>query len=283
MARPKRISVRSRNAEFQQILAIKQNRQKRQAARAFWVEGVRSIDRVLLYGWTVRSILVSDSSGSPGSKGAPLSSWAKGVLQRSGAQSIYELTGELMAELSDKDEPSELCALIEMPPDDLARIPMRPGLRVVVLDRPGNPGNLGTILRSCDAFGIDGVILSGHAVDLYDPLTVRASVGSLFAIPAVRIAAHTELLPWFKRLKAELGLRILGSSARADLPIRGADLGPATALILGNETRGMSRAYRDLCDLTVTIPISGSATSLNVSCAAAVLLYEMSLRPRSVL
>lgn len=274
MARTKRIVVRTRNSEFQQIQAIKQNRQKRQAARAFWVEGVRSIDRVLEYGWTVRSIYFS--------KDRPLSSWARGVLQRSGAQALYELTGELMAALSDKDEPSELCALVETPADDLERIPVRPGLRVVVLDRPGNPGNLGTILRSCDAFGIDGLILSGHAVDLYDPLTVRASVGSLFAIPAVRVASHAELLPWFKRLKEEVGLKIVGSSARADLPIRGVETGPATALILGNETRGMSRAYRDLCDVTVTIPIAGSATSLNVSCAAAVLLYELSLRPRPV-
>ena len=88
---------------------------------------------------------------------------------------------------SNKSEPSELLALVAMPADDLDRIPLSPDLLVVAFDRPASPGNLGSIIRSCDALGAHGVIMTGHSVDLYDPETISASVGSLFALPVVRL------------------------------------------------------------------------------------------------
>jgi TrmH family RNA methyltransferase len=186
-----------------------------------------------------------------------------------------------MAQLSDKDEPSELLAILEMPVDELSRIPVGEGSLVVVLDRPSNHGNLGTIIRSCDALHADGLILTGHAVDLYDPRTIRASVGSLFALPVIRLASYVDLVAWLERIRAQArDLQVVGSSAKATVEVPDADLTPTMVLIVGNETRGLSANYRALCDLIVRIPMYGSATSLNVACATSILLYEIDRQRR---
>jgi TrmH family RNA methyltransferase len=173
-----------------------------------------------------------------------------------------------MAQLSAREEPSEVVALVEIPPEDLERIPRTEAPLLVVLDRPSSPGNLGSIVRSADALGADGVVVFGHAADVYDPQTVRASQGALFAVPVVRAGAPAELEP---RLA---GLRVVGTSARGDGELGGVDLRAGTALVLGNETKGLSWAWRERADELVRIPQRGSASSLNLAAAAAILLYE---------
>jgi len=104
-----------------------------------------------------------------------------------------------MGKLSQKEDVSELIAIAAMPADDLARIPERENLLVVVVDRPTNPGNLGTLIRSCDALRVDGVIIrTCHSVDLYDPETIRATVGSFFSLPIIRLPSSQELIPGWK-------------------------------------------------------------------------------------
>jgi 23S rRNA (uridine2479-2'-O)-methyltransferase len=172
-----------------------------------------------------------------------------------------------MAELSEKEDPSELLAVLELPPDDLERIPEDAGL-VVALDRPASPGNLGSIVRTADAFGADAVVVTGHAADPYDPHAIRASTGSVFALPVVRAGGPEDVdarLP---------GIRVVGSSAAGETPVADADLGRPLVLALGNETRGLSHAWRERCDQLIRIPTGGSADSLNVAAAAAILLYE---------
>ena len=95
----------------------------------------------------------------------------------------YQLTSELMGELSGKTDTSELMAVVRMRPDDLSLLPLSENPCLVLFDRASNRGNLGTILRSCDALGADGLILTGHAVDLYDPEVIVSSMGSFFEAP----------------------------------------------------------------------------------------------------
>ncbi|MCX6034522.1 MAG: RNA methyltransferase [Chloroflexi bacterium] len=204
-----------------------------------------------------------------------LSDWAEGIIQKANAKKHFELPLRLMEKLSDKEETSELIALVRIPIDDLSRIPVRDKMLVVVLDRPSSPGNLGTIIRSCDALHADGLIISGHAADLYDPQTIRATTGSFFCVPAVRLPSHRELTPWIYGLKERLdGLQVVGTSAKAKVPIRDYDLTTTTILLVGNETNGLSDAYQALADAMVTIPMYGDASSLNIACAASILLYE---------
>lgn len=271
---PRIIRVASENNTFQYIDTLRRKREKRHRHREFFVEGVRPINQALAHGWAVNAFVYS--------RDRALSDWAQGVLVRSGAKAHVELPLPLLARLSGKAEPSELLAVVAMPDDRLSRIPLHDDLRVVVFDRPASPGNLGTIVRSCDALGVDGLVITGHAVDLYDPETISATTGSLFAVPVVRLPSADDLLPWFDTIGATVGpFQVVGSSARAAMDVVDHDFTGPTILVLGNETRGLSARYRALCDAMVTIPIGGSATSLNVACAASIILYEMDRQRRA--
>ena len=125
------------------------------------------------------------------------------------------------------------------------------------------------------------VIVTGHAVDLYDTRTIRASVGSVFAIPVVRLPSHNELAVWLEMLRSLFGVQVVGTSAKATRDILDADLSRPTVLAIGNETIGLSRSYRGLCDEMYRIPMYGSATSLNVASAASILLYEADRQRRT--
>jgi TrmH family RNA methyltransferase len=187
-----------------------------------------------------------------------------------------------MTELSDKEEPSELVAVVEMQPDDMGRIAAKPDLLLVACDRPASPGNLGAIIRSCDAFEAHGVVVMGHAADLYDPQTVRATTGSFFALPAVRLASHRELFEWAAEQRVRLGeLQVVGTSARADTEIAAVDFRRPTILVVGNETHGLSHDLRLACDQIARIPIGGAATSLNLASATSIALYEATRQRRT--
>ena len=202
-------------------------------------------------------------------------------MAHAGARTLYELSVPLMDMLSQKEDPSELIALVAIPPDDLNRIPLRRNPMVLVLDRPVRPGNIGTILRSADALRGDGLVITGHSADLYDPEAIRASTGSFFSVPSVRLPSHNELIPWIEALRKKApGLQIVGTSAKAEQPIHQFDFTRPTVLLLGNETRGLSEAYREMSDALVTIPMDGDATSLNLASAASILLYEIDRQRR---
>lgn len=271
--KPKVIRVYSENATFQHFETLHRSREKRQRHREFVTEGVRQINLALEFGWTINGWLYSPER--------KLSGWATDILEKHPAPVHYELAEPLLAKLSSKEESSELLALVAMPADDLARLPIGPTMLVVVFDRPASPGNLGTLIRSCDALGADGLIITGHAVDLYDPETVSASVGSLFAIPVVRAPSPHDLEPWFAAMRDAIGpFQIVGTSAKADRSLITQDWTQPTVLVIGNETSGLSAHYRRRCDTLVTIPQVGAATSLNVACAASILLYEIGRQRR---
>ena len=263
--------IRGANSKLRHVAALKRDRRKRWRHREFFVEGVRSINRAMEEGWGIKTLLYSRERG--------LSRWAEQILRSCPTAACLDLATDLLAELSDKEESSEILGVVAMPENDPARIPVAPGLLTVVADRPASPGNLGALLRSCDVFGVHGLLITGHACDLYDPQVVRASAGSLFSVPAVRLASHRELWAWLAASRAKVGeIRIVGSSAHAAERLTDCDFGSSTVLVLGNESRGLSAAYREHCDAVVSIPMRGKATSLNLTSAASILLYEIRRR-----
>jgi 23S rRNA (uridine2479-2'-O)-methyltransferase len=261
------IKVFSQNSDFQYLETLRRNRVKRNHSGIFFVEGVRAITQAVERGWEINSLIFSREKR--------LSEWAEGKIQKVEARNHYLLSLDLMEKLSDKEDASELIALVTIPIDDLSRIALDDKLLVVVLDRPSSPGNIGTIIRSCDALGASGIIVSGHAADLYDPETIRATTGSFFCIPSIRVPSHKVLIPWFDEIKKQFGnLQIVGTSAHANSPLQEKDFTLPTVLLIGNETNGLSDAYQVLCDAMVTIPMTGYASSLNVACATSIALYE---------
>lgn len=258
----------SRNARFQQWEALLTNRTKRQRLGQFLVQGVRPISQALEHGWQVETLLHDGSASSR---------WARDLLTGDHGADQVLLSSELLRELSQKDEDAvEVIAVARMPEDDLGRIDVAASGLVVVLDRPVSPGNIGSLLRSCDALGAAGVVVTGHAADVYDPKAVRASRGSIFAVPAVRVGSPAEALTWLR----EQGLEVVGTSEEADATLWEHDFGRPTALVVGNETMGMSSFWAASCDRTVSIPMVGSASSFNATVAASITMYEV-LRQRS--
>jgi TrmH family RNA methyltransferase len=263
--------IQTRNDEFQLLQALQTNRKKRSKQGRFIVEGVRSIDWLHAHAgaaWKIDAYVYS--------RERELSAWAREVLDRSPARRHITLTGELMEDLSEREETSELMAVLDLPDRSLSAIPIVEPATIVVIDRPTNPGNLGTTIRSCDALGVHGVAISGHAADLFDPRTIRAAAGSLFSVPVAQISSSSQFADWVGTLRSQLSkLTIVGSSAGATTPCADQVFTDSTILVIGSERTGLSHAFAELCDEIVTIPMLGSASSLNVSCAASVLLYEI--------
>ena len=119
------------------------------------------------------------------------------------------------------------------------------------------------------------MIVTGHAADPYDPKAVRASTGSLFAVPVIRADSHREVLDWMAALRAGgLPVRIVGTDEHGAADLADYDLTGPRVLLIGNETHGLSAGWRAACDEMVRIPITGAASSLNAASAATVVLYE---------
>ena len=249
--------------ELQLLETLRSNRQKRTAQGRFIVEGVRNIDAAVASGWTIHGVL------SP--LGTNLSRWALGVIEQAGTEHIG-LAPALFDRLTDRLERPELLVVASIPERTLDDIPSHADLVVTILDRIASPGNLGTIVRTSDALGAHAVITVGHSAHAYDPQAVRASTGSLFAVPVIAVDGPDDLGPLFERVT------VVATDESGAVDIAGAPLRPPCALLLGNETAGLSRALRDRADLSVRIPIAGTASSLNVAAAHAIVLHELARR-----
>ncbi|EDY49703.1 RNA methyltransferase [Streptomyces clavuligerus] len=261
--------ITSRNARFQQWEALLGNRRKRGSLRAFLVQGVRPISLAVEHGWPIDALLHDDRR--------KLSDWARELLRTVRAER-FALAPELLADLGGKTEGApELIAVVGMPADGLDRIEVGPDFLGVLFDRPTSPGNIGSVIRSADAFGAHGMIVTGHAADLYDPKSVRATTGSLFSLPAVRVPAPDEVMTWVERQRAAgLPLVLVGTDEKGDADVYDFDLTQPVLLLVGNETSGLSSAWRERCDAMVGIPMTGAASSLNAATAATAVLYEAS-------
>jgi len=185
---------------------------------------------------------------------------------------VHEISGELMAELAQTVTPQGLlavCPFIDVPVSDLVTAAPR---LVVLLANARDPGNAGTVLRTADAAGADGVIFADASVDPYNSKCVRSSAGSLFHLPVVTGVPLAEAIAALR----EAGLAVLAADGSANLSLdqlSDARLGRRTAWMFGNEAWGLPPDLLELADEAVAVPIYGRAESLNLAAAAAVCLY----------
>lgn len=253
----------SRNAAFQQFETLKRNREKRTHQRLFFLEGVHPIEQAVAAGYEFCAIGCDAEER--------LSGWANDMIRRANPEIVYRMAHALRQELSDRENPCELVCLVRMRPE-LKAIDA-PDALYTVFDRPSSPGNLGTVIRSADAFGCRSVLTTGHGADLYDPQCIRASIGTLFHVSHAALGSCDEALKFLDALP-ERPL-VLGTSAHGTVNIDEVNLTGPVALIIGNETFGLSKAWKERCDVLARIPIFGAASSLNVGCAASICLYEI--------
>jgi len=186
---------------------------------------------------------------------------------------VSEISGDLMAELAQTVTPQGLlavCPFIDVPMAELTSGATR---LVVVLANVRDPGNAGTVLRTADAAGADGVIFAGASVDPYNSKCVRSSAGSLFHLPIALGVRVTEAVAALR----DAGLAVLAADGSATLGLEDPDLAgrlaQPTAWLFGNEAHGLPAEVLDLLDATVRIPIYGRAESLNLAASVAICLY----------
>lgn len=178
----------------------------------------------------------------------------------------YIVSEQLFAKLSDTKTPQGIMAVCRMPQWDDEDL--KSARLVLVCENTSDPGNLGTMLRTAEAAGADGVILAGNTVDLYNPKTVRSTMGSVFRVPVFTGGEYIDVL---KSLGFTLAVTCLdGAKSLYDADSSGSKI----ALAIGNEAHGITKALMEKADLRIKIPMSGKVESLNAAIAASVCLYE---------
>ncbi len=260
--------IHSRNDVFQLYETLRRNREKRTHTGLFFLEGVHPVEQAITGGEHFVSIAYADDKR--------LSGWAEDMLRKAAPETLHPMPAAIIAELSDRENPCELVCILRQRQDAESRlrqaIAVAPMPRIVLCDRPTSPGNLGTIIRSADAFGACGVLMTGHGADPYDTQCIRSSIGTLFHLPVMALPSCEAAVQFIRSLG---DFQIAGTSAKGTMSFHEADFRKPTVLIVGNETFGMSKAWKEACDLLLRIPIYGAASSLNVGCAASICLYEM--------
>ncbi len=182
---------------------------------------------------------------------------------------IFEITDHLLRKLTDTENPQGIAAIASYSPMPLDSLGTGENPLVVVVDGVQDPGNLGTIIRTADAAGADGVVLLPGTCDAFMPKVIRSTAGSIFNIP-LSYSTPEDLLKWSGFNKISLAV----TSADAKKTVFDPGLEMPVAFIFGNETRGVSETIRKSADMLLRIPIFGKAESLNVATASAICLYE---------
>jgi RNA methyltransferase, TrmH family len=239
------------------------DRKHRRREGAFVVEGIQPVWQAVEAGADLEVLVVAPAL--LGSRTAELVAGREAAGTR-----VARVTGELFARLSARDGPSGLAAIVRARVPGLASLPLTPDAVFVALHEVGNPGNLGTIIRTADATGAAGVALVGPAADPFDPAAVKASMGALFAVPVARAADPAEFFAW----AAGAGVSVITTSARAERSFWEAGYPRPLALLLGAEGAGLPDDVLAAGDAQVRIPMTGTADSLNLAVAAGLLLYQ---------
>jgi TrmH family RNA methyltransferase len=190
-------------------------------------------------------------------------------IQRTGVPYL-EVTPEVLHSVAQSDNPQGVAAVVQQEWTPIAQADPQAGLCWLAVTQVQSCGNLGTLIRTCEAVGAAGVILLSPGPDPYDPACVRASMGSLFALQYVRTTVG-EFLRWKERCQGVL----VGTSPTAAVDYQEANYPRPTILFMGWEREGMSAEEQNLCNLMVRIPMAGRCDSLNLAVASSVMLYEV--------
>ncbi|MCA9941307.1 MAG: RNA methyltransferase [Anaerolineales bacterium] len=258
-----------RNTLVKRIKRLRQ-RKYRQQEQAFFVEGPRAFLAAVETGARVESVVYCRHFLR-----SEICYTTIAALERQGVPCL-ELSAEVFAAVAERENPAGIGAIITAAHTPLHTLSVQSGSIFVALVEAADPGNVGAILRTLDAVGGAGLILIGQTTDPFHPTAVKASMGSLFTVPLCEVATLAEVLDWAR----QCGARVVATSAHAPQDYWSAPLTPPLLLLMGSERHGLDPATLAAADLSVSIPMHGSVTSLNLSIATSLLLYEVARQQR---
>lgn len=228
----------------------------RRRSGRFLAEGPNLVGAAVAHGMAVEVFATADAAA----RHAPLL----------GDTALHLVTERAAKALSDTVTPAGLVAVCRIPDCRIADIPARTAKLVAIAVGVSEPGNAGTLIRTAEAMGAAAVVFAGHAVDPYNGKCLRASAGSIFALP---IVVEPDALAAVAAVRSA-GLRVLATALDGDVALADADLSGPTAWLFGPEAHGLPADIAALADQRIRIEMTGTAESLNVAAAAAICLYQ---------
>ena len=238
------------NPKIKDLLQLETKSRERKARGLFVVEGRREYERAVAAGWETETLVVRE--GEP-----------------EAAQADFLVSAALYEKIACRGGTEGIVAVLRMQERTLDSIPLSPAPLVLVLERVEKPGNLGAVLRTADAAGVDAVLVCDPLTDLWNPNLIRASLGAVFSVPTAACTSQ-EAYAW---LSAH-GISILTAQLQDSRLYYDTDMVRPTALVFGAEDTGLSDFWRKRADAHIRIPMAGAMDSLNVSVSAAILAFE---------
>ncbi|MBE1206352.1 TrmH family RNA methyltransferase [Aminobacter carboxidus] len=243
-------------------LALKKFRDQQ---NAFMAEGLKLVIDALDLGWTIKTLIFAKSAlGNPAVEKVAARTVASGG-------DVLEVSEKVLTAITRRDNPQAVVGVFSQRFVPLKDIRPKGNDVWVALDRVRDPGNLGTVIRTVDAVGAKGVILVGETTDPFSLETVRATMGSIFAVPVAKTNPET-FLAWRK----DFAGTVAGTHLKGAVDYRSVDFGSRPVLlVMGNEQQGLPDNLADACDKLLRIPQAGRADSLNLAVATGVMLFEI--------
>ena len=240
------------------------NKKSREESGTFLAEGLKLVIDAIELGWAIRTLVYAKAA-----KGKPLVEQMAAKTVASGGL-VLEVSEKVIASITRRDNPHMVVGIFEQRWRPLKGIRLSEGETWVALDRVRDPGNLGTIIRTADAAGASGIILLGETTDPFSLETVRATMGSVFAVPLAR-ATPEEFIAWRK----SAGVSVVATHLAGAVDYRTIDYRKKpVVLLMGNEQSGLPEQLAREADALARIPQQGRADSLNLAVATAVMLFE---------
>lgn len=271
------------NKKIKYIRSLLEKGSIRKKSKTFVVEGIKLVDEALEYGKVLEvvcteslydEIISGDLSGNRllTENDKNITNYVK---KRS---SLLVVSDMVFKSLSETKTPQGILAVVEMPDYGLLdkgfleqAYTKNGKIKLLVLEDTADPGNLGTIMRTAEAAGVTGVIMGKGTVDIFNPKVVRSTMGSIFRLP---FAYVEDLKETIKELK-EQGISFYATHLKGEKSYKDIKYSDRSAILIGNEARGLSDEVADLADTYVLIPMQGKVESLNAAVAAALMMYEV--------
>lgn len=255
----------AQNPKIKLLLELQEKSKTRRKEGLFVVEGRRELLHCIESGYEVHTLFICrDILGE-----TDLNEISYALKTQKDQAGLFEIPPQLYDKVAYRGGTEGVIAELKCKEHGLTDLTVKENPLVVVLESVEKPGNLGAVLRSADAAGVDAVIVCDPLTDMYNPNLIRSSIGAIFTVP-VAAASSEETIKWLK----EKGIKIYTAQLQDSEWYYDTDMKGGTAVVMGTEATGLTDAWRKAADAHIKIPMLGRLDSLNVSVSAAILMYE---------
>lgn len=257
------------NPKIKNVVKLQKSSERREQNRII-IEGRREIERAAACGFVIDTLFICNEiyrSREPGAE-----NWDQNIV----ANQVEEVTSEVFEKIAYREGSDGLLAIAIPKYADLKKFKPKKSPLIIVLETVEKPGNLGAVMRTADAAGVDAVIIADPRTDLFNPNAIRASIGTIFSVPLFACSSE-ECIKWLR----DNDIKIYCTYLKASIDYLEADFREGSAIVMGTEATGISDTWVEAADQNLIIPMNGIADSLNVSVTTAIVVFE-AIRQRRI-